>query len=72
MTVALVAHTRSSPMNDATIVPVKALEYMATGRPIRYAGRGIAADLLRKVGCAVTVAPEGPEAIISAAPRSRG
>ncbi len=44
----------------------------ATGRPIGYAGRGIAADLLRKAGCAVTVAPEGPEAIISAAPRSRG
>ena len=63
------AHTRSSPPNDATIVPVKASEYMATGRPIGYAGRGIAADRLRKMGCAVTVIPEGPEAIISATPR---
>ena len=58
-------------MNDATIVPVKALEYMAAGRPIDHADRGIAADLLRKAGCAVTAAPEGFENRISAAPRSR-
>ncbi len=45
------AHTRSSPMDDATIVSVKALEYMATGRPIGYAGTGIAADLLARWAC---------------------
>ncbi len=39
-----------------TGVPVKLFEYMATGRPIVYAGKG-AADLLRRIGCAETVAP---------------
>ncbi len=39
---------------------------MATGRPIVYAGKGAAADLLRQIGCAMTVAPEAPEAISAA------
>jgi colanic acid biosynthesis glycosyl transferase WcaI len=59
----LIAHARSSPTIDATMVPVKLFEYMATGKPIIYAGRGIATDLLRQIGCAVTVPPENPEAI---------
>ena len=62
----LIAHVRSSPTIDATMVPIKLFEYMATGRPIVYAGKGIAADLLRQIGCAVTVTPEDPEAISSA------
>jgi glycosyltransferase involved in cell wall biosynthesis len=45
------------------MVPVKLFEYMAAGRPIVYAGRGIAADLLRELGCAETVPPEDPRAI---------
>jgi glycosyltransferase involved in cell wall biosynthesis len=45
------------------MVPVKLFEYMAAGRPIVYAGRGIAADLLREIGCAETVPPEDPRAI---------
>jgi glycosyltransferase involved in cell wall biosynthesis len=59
----LIAHARSGPTIDATMVPVKLFEYMATGRPIIYAGKGIAADLMRQIGCAVTVPPENPEAI---------
>jgi glycosyltransferase involved in cell wall biosynthesis len=59
----LVAHVRSTPTIDATMVPVKLFEYMAAGRPIVYAGRGIAADLLREIGCAETVPPEDPRAI---------
>ncbi|MBA3473439.1 MAG: glycosyltransferase family 4 protein [Rubrobacter sp.] len=62
----LIAHVRSSPTIDATMVPVKLFEYMATGRPIVYAGKGAAADLLRQIGCAMTVAPEAPEAISAA------
>ena len=60
---ALIAHVRSSPTIDATMIPVKLFEYMATGKPIVYAGKGAAAELLREIGCAVTVAPGDPEAI---------
>jgi colanic acid biosynthesis glycosyl transferase WcaI len=59
----LIAHVRSTPTTDATMVPTKLFEYMATGRPIVYAGRGVAAELLRQVGCAVTVPPGEPKAI---------
>jgi glycosyltransferase involved in cell wall biosynthesis len=59
----LLAHVRSTPTIDATMIPVKLFEYMAAGRPIVYAGRGIAADLLREIGCAETVPPEDPRAI---------
>lgn len=59
----LIAHARSSPTIDATMVPIKLFEYMATGRPMIYAGKGIATDLLRQTGCAVTIPPEDPEAI---------
>jgi glycosyltransferase involved in cell wall biosynthesis len=62
----LIAHVRSSPTIDATMVPIKLFEYMATGRPIVYAGKGIAADLLSRIGCAVTVTPDDPEAISTA------
>jgi colanic acid biosynthesis glycosyl transferase WcaI len=62
----VIAHARSSPTIDATMVPVKLFEYMATGRPMIYAGKGIAADLLRQIGCAVTVPPEDPDAIKAA------
>ena len=59
----LVAHVRSSSTIDDTMVPVKLFEYMAAGRPIVYAGKGLAADLLRQIGCAVVTMPEDPRAI---------
>jgi glycosyltransferase involved in cell wall biosynthesis len=59
----LIAHVRSTPTTDATMVPTKLFDYMATGRPIVYAGRGVAAELLRQVSCAVTVPPGEPKAI---------
>ena len=62
----LIAHARSTPTIDATMIPVKLFEYMATGRPIVYAGRGVAVDLLHQIGCALTVPPENPEAITDA------
>jgi len=62
----LIAHVRSSPTIDATMIPIKLFEYMAAGKPIVYAGKGAAAELLRQIGCAVTVAPEDPQAISSA------
>jgi len=65
----LLAHVRSTPTIDATMVPVKLFEYMAAGRPIVHAGRGIATDLLREVGCAENVPPEDPRAIRDAVER---
>jgi glycosyltransferase involved in cell wall biosynthesis len=62
----LFAHTSSSPTVDATMVPVKLFEYMASGKPIVYAGSGIATDLLKKLDCAATVPPEDPGAISTA------
>jgi glycosyltransferase involved in cell wall biosynthesis len=62
----LIAYVRSSPTIDASMVPVKLFEYMATGRPIVYVGRGMAADLLRQIGCAVTVTPGDAEAVSAA------
>jgi glycosyltransferase involved in cell wall biosynthesis len=62
----LVAHARSTPTIDATMIPIKLFEYMATGRPIVYAGRGVAVDLLRQIDCAVTVPPETPGSISGA------
>jgi colanic acid biosynthesis glycosyl transferase WcaI len=59
----LLAHVKSTPVIDATMVPIKLFEYMATGRPIVYAGKGTAVDLLHEIGCAVTVPPEDPEAL---------
>lgn len=62
----LIAHVRSSPTIDATMIPVKLFEYMAAGKPIVYAGRGVAAELLHQIDCAVTVTPEDPQAISTA------
>jgi len=62
----LIAHVRNTPTINATMIPIKLFEYMATGRPIVYAGKGVAADLLRQMGCAVTVTPEDPEALSAA------
>src|SRR5215211_1036519 len=59
----LIAHVKSSPTIDATMIPIKLFEYMATGKPIIYAGKGAAAELLRHIGCAVTVTPGDPKLI---------
>jgi glycosyltransferase involved in cell wall biosynthesis len=39
---------------------------MAAGKPIIYAGKGVAAELLHQIGCAVTVTPEDSQAISAA------
>jgi len=62
----LIAHVKSSPTIDATMIPIKLFEYMATGKPIIYAGRGAAAELLEDIGCAVMVTPEDPAAMSTA------
>lgn len=62
----LFAQAKSTPIIDATMIPIKLFEYMATGRPIVYAGKGLAVDLLRDAGCAVTVPPGDPGATSAA------
>jgi glycosyltransferase involved in cell wall biosynthesis len=62
----LFAKVRSTPTLDATSVPSKLFEYMATGRPLVYAGRGLAVEFLSKIGCALTIPPEDPRAISTA------
>ncbi len=59
----LFAKVRSTPTLDATAISFKLFEYMATGRPLVYAGRGVGIQFLEKIGCASTVPPEDPEAI---------
>jgi colanic acid biosynthesis glycosyl transferase WcaI len=62
----LFAKVRSTPTLNATAVPTKLFEYMATGKPLVYAGKGLAAEFLEKIGCALTVASEDLEAITAA------
>jgi glycosyltransferase involved in cell wall biosynthesis len=62
----LFAQTRNAPTINATMVPVKLFEYMATGRPIVYAGNGIASELLNRIGCAKQARPEDPTSISAA------
>jgi colanic acid biosynthesis glycosyl transferase WcaI len=62
----LFAKVRSTPTLDATAISFKLFEYMGVGRPIVYAGKGVGVEFLDKIGCAVTVPPEDPQAIAGA------
>jgi len=62
----LFAQVKSTPVLDSTAIPSKLFEFMATGKPILYAGKGSAARLLRDIGCAVVVPPGNSEAISKA------
>jgi colanic acid biosynthesis glycosyl transferase WcaI len=60
---------RDQPTFNRATVPSKLLEYMAIGRPILFAGGGIAGDLVEEAECGVAVAPDDA-AEIGAAIRS--
>jgi len=62
----LFAQVVDSPTLNQTARPSKLLEYMATGRPLVYAGRGDAVDLINRIGCGVCVAPESPTELAEA------
>jgi glycosyltransferase involved in cell wall biosynthesis len=49
-----------------TAQPTKIMEYMATGRPIVYGGRGAAARLVQKSGGGLVVPADDPAAIVGA------
>lgn len=62
----LFAQLKDAPTLNATSLPSKLYEYMATGKPIVYAGKGLAAETVDRIGCGVSVAPEASEAIAEA------
>jgi len=62
----LFAQLKDTPTLNATGLPSKLYEYMATGKPIVYAGRGLAAETIQRIGCGVSVAPETSGAIAEA------
>jgi colanic acid biosynthesis glycosyl transferase WcaI len=62
----LFAQLRDSPTLNAANVPSKLYEYMATGKAIVYAGKGLAAQMVDRIGCGLSVIPEASEAIAEA------
>lgn len=62
----LLAHTRATPTLDRIVLPAKTFEYLATGRPVVYAGAGDTADMLRSRGLARVVPPDDAAALAAA------
>ena len=62
----LFAQLKDTPTLNATGLPSKLHEYMATGKPIVYAGKGLAPETIARIGCGVSVAPESSEGITDA------
>jgi len=62
----LFAQLRDTPTLNSTGLPSKLHEYMATGKPIVYAGRGLAAETLSGIGCARIAAPGRSGAVAGA------
>jgi len=58
--------TRGTPVLTQTALPAKLFEYMATGKPLVYAGEGAAVEFLSRIGCA-EIAPPGDVPAIAAA-----
>lgn len=58
--------TRDRKILNETVLSAKLFEYMAVGKPIVYAGHGLAASFLREAGCAAVVPPHDPPAIAEA------
>ena len=61
----LVAQLRKSP-EFKVVQPSKLWEYMATAKPVVYAGEGEIVDILNTHKIALTVPPENPEALAEA------
>jgi colanic acid biosynthesis glycosyl transferase WcaI len=62
----LFIQVRDTPTLNRTALPSKLGEYMAAGKPVVYAGKGLAARFVEQTGCGVVAAPEDPEAIADA------
>jgi len=62
----LFSHIKDTPTLNTTAIPSKLLEYMAAGKPMIHAGRGLAEKQLDEIGCGILIPPEDPAAIVSA------
>ena len=62
----LFSHIKDTPTLNATAMPSKLLEYMATGKPLIHAGKGLAETQLDEIGCGIVIPPEDPAAIVAA------
>jgi colanic acid biosynthesis glycosyl transferase WcaI len=60
----LFAQLRDIPTLNQATVPSKIFEYMAVGKPFVYGGKGVAVELLNEIGCAETIPPDDPDALI--------
>lgn len=61
----LVAHLRDNPVFDIA-QPSKLWEYMATGKPVIYAGKGESVSLIQEHEAGACVPPDNPEALAEA------
>jgi colanic acid biosynthesis glycosyl transferase WcaI len=62
----LFAQLNDTPTLNATGLPSKLHEYMATGKPVVYAGKGLAPKLIAEVGSGLAVPPGDARAIAAA------
>ena len=65
---AIIVHLRDDPLFE-TVIPSKIFEAMAVAKPIILGVRGESAAIVERIGCGVTVAPERPHELASAARR---
>lgn len=68
----LFAQLRDLEVMAQATFPSKAFEYLATGRPVVYAGAGITADFLHQTGAGIIAEPEDPESIRQAIAKLEG
>lgn len=54
---------RDRPTFNRATIPTKLFEYMALGKPVVFAGKGAAAELVHEAGCGVSVPPDDAAAI---------
>ncbi len=57
------------PTLNRTALSSKLMEYMATGKPMVYAGKGLAVEFLSSIGSAEIAVPENPDSIAKAIQR---
>jgi len=68
----LFAQLRDLEVMAKATFPSKPFEYLAAGRPVVYAGRGITAKFLASTGAALIADPQNAESIRQAIAKLRG